>query len=118
MRTKKINELTNNRVSFNLNNVFTGLNFTCLHNSRASIDFSINHRVHSLPVYCGGKGILSSDCKYLSLMTQYNNASCCMRKNSEENFIRDFIVLEILALWEKPCLLYPQHTLTTLLLSE
>lgn len=41
-----------------------------------------------------------------------------MRKNLEENFVRDFIVLEILALWEKLCLLCPQHTLTTLLLFD
>lgn len=98
---------------------------TCLHRtcsemnsldkSRASEDLSINHR---LPVHFGGKGIWLSNCKYLSLVTQYNNASCRTRKNLEENLIRDFIVLEILALWEKLCLLYPQHILTTLLLFE
>lgn len=31
----------------------------------------------------------------------------------EENFIRDFIVLEILALWKKLCLLYPQQRVPT-----
>lgn len=75
-------------------------------------------RALTLPVLFGGKGIWLSYCKYLSLVTQYNNALCRMRKNLEENFIRAFIVLQILALWEKRCLLYPQHILTTLLLSE
>lgn len=69
-------------------------------------------------MHFGGKGIWLSNCKYLSLVTQCNNASCRTRKNLEENLIRDFIVLEILALWEKLCLLYPQHILTTLLLFE
>lgn len=69
-------------------------------------------------MYFGGKGIWLSDCKYVSLVTQCNNALCRMRKKLEENFIRDLIVLEILALCKELCLLYPQHRLTTLLLFE
>lgn len=87
---------------------------------RASGDMSINlnNTNNTLPVCFGGKGILLSNCKYLPLVTQNNNALCHMRKKLEENFIRDPIVLEILALCEKLCLLYPQHRLTTLLLFE
>lgn len=87
-------------------------------NFRASEDLSMNHKELLLPMCFGGKGTWLSYCKYLSLVTQYNNALCRMRKNLEENFIRDFIVLEILALWEKFCLLCPQHILTTLLLFD
>lgn len=65
-----------------------------------SDNLSFSHLGNSLPVLFGGKGIQSSYCKYLSLVTQNNNALCCTRKNLEENFIRAFIVLQILALWE------------------
>lgn len=83
-----------------------------------SEDLAINQWVYSLPALFRGKGIWLSYCKYLSLVTQYNNASCRTRRNLEENFIRAFIVLQILALWEKWCLPYPQHILTTLLLFQ
>lgn len=99
-----------------IQNVLIGLYFPGLDHPGASESLCVNHIL--LPVHFGGKGIRLCNCKYLSLVTQYNNAACRMRKNLEENFIRDFIVLEILALWKKLCLLYPQHILTTLLLFE
>lgn len=97
---------------------------TCISNikrraySRASKDSSVRDWAHWPPALCGGRGTRPSDCKYLSPVTQRNNASRRMWKNLEENFMRDFIVWEILALWEKRCLLCPQHTLTGLLLCE
>lgn len=107
-------------MSFNLRNVFIGLRVTCseincLEHSRASEACLWITRCQCTSEE---KGIRWSNCKYLSLVTQRNNASFCTGKNLEENFIRDFIVLEILALWEKLCLLYQQHILTALLLFE
>lgn len=74
-----------------------GRPFTCVF---VKMKDQISRFGNSLPALFGGKGIQSSYCKYLSLVTQNNNALSCTRKNLEENFIRAFIVLQILALWE------------------
>lgn len=75
---------------------------------------SINHE-HTFPLMERAFGCLTVK---IHPLWQYNNAVCRIRKKLEENFIRDLIVLEILALCNELCLLYPQHRPTTLLLSE